>query len=101
MNKQIDSKEAETKPELYTLLGVVASNKVKELIDKGWEFTLHYGIHDTYCEIKELSWEADFTRRKGGGRWDNHKCGYSLLPDDAVKNAYNNIKNGERLNKDS
>jgi hypothetical protein len=95
--KQIES----THNGLCTLFGVVASNKVKELISDGWEFTLHYGEHDTYCEIKELSWEADFTRKKVDGGWDNHKCGYALLPDDAIKMAYDNIKNGVRLTKRS
>ena len=32
MNKQIDSKEAETKPELYTLLGVVDSEKEQKVL---------------------------------------------------------------------
>lgn len=33
MNKQIDSKKTETKPELYTLLGVVTSDEITS-IDK-------------------------------------------------------------------
>lgn len=33
MNKQIDNKETETKPELYTLLGVVTSDEIAS-IDK-------------------------------------------------------------------
>lgn len=92
MNKQEQSNE------LHPLLGVVASNQVNELIKQGWEFTLHYGEHETYCDIKEPSWEANFTRRKENGFWDNHKCGYDYTPDGAIRMAYNNIKNGVRLN---
>ena len=99
MNKQENNKEEKTKPELYTLLGEVAVMKINELIGNGWEFTLHYGDHMTYCEIEEPSWEADFTKKKVNGKWDNHKCGYGTLPDDAVNKAYDNIKNGLRLSK--
>lgn len=95
--KQIES----TNNGLYTLLGVVASNQVNELINNGWEFTLHYGDHKTYCKIQEPSWEADFTRKKDNGLWDNHECGYDNSPDGAIRKAYNNIKNGVRLNKGS
>jgi len=87
--------------ELYPLLGVVASNQVNELIKQGWEFTLHYGDHKTYCDIQEPSWEADFTKRKNNGLWDNHECGYGNSPDDAIRKAHNNIKNGVRLKKES
>lgn len=85
----------------YMLLGVVASNKVNELIKDGWEFMLHYGDHASYCDIQEPCWEADFTRRKDNGLWDNHKCGYDNSPDLAVEKAYNNVKNGVRLRRDS
>lgn len=95
MDKQEQSNE------LYPLLGVVASKQVNELINQGWEFTLHYGYHKTYCDIKEPSWEADFTRKKDDGLWDNHECGYGNSPDCAIRKAYNNIKNGVRLRKGS
>lgn len=91
MNKNKNSNE------LYPLLSAVASNQVNELIKQGWEFALHYGNHETYCDIREPSWEADFTRKKENGLWDNHECGYDHSPDGAIKMAYNNIKNGVRL----
>ena len=78
-------------------IGVLASKKVQELLDDGWEFTLHYGDHSTYCNIKVPSWEADFTRRLRSGLWDNHKDGYALTVDGAIDDAYYNIKNGIRL----
>jgi len=87
--------------ELYPLLGVVASNQVNELLEQDWEFTLHFGDHETYCDIKKPSWEADFTRKKENGLWDNHECGYDNTPDGAIRKAYNNIKNGVRLKKRS
>jgi hypothetical protein len=101
MSKDKISKNADSSNGLYTLLGVVASNQVNELIEKGWQFSLNYGDHKTYCDIQEPCWEADFTRRKENGLWDNHECGYSHSPDSAIRMAYNNIKNGVRLNKGS
>ena len=86
---------------LYPLLGVVASNQVNELIKNGWEFSLHYGDHKTYCDIQEPSWEADFTRKMDNGLWNNHESGYDNSPDGAIRKAYNNIKNGVKLNKGS
>lgn len=71
--------------------------KTIELIKEGWEFTLHFGDHSTWCSLKVNSWEADFTRKMKNGLWDNHKCGYSLSADEAVNKAYSNIKNGVRL----
>ncbi len=78
-----------------------SQNQINELIGLGWEFMLHYGKHDTYCKIKTNSWEADFTKRKDDGLWDNHESGYSLMVDEAINIAYNNIKNEVRLNKKS
>jgi hypothetical protein len=75
---------------------------IQELIDKGWQFMLHYG-DDVGDECKQTGWEADFTRRlkeplrEGEGLWDNHKCGYSKNADIAVLQAYKNIMEGNRL----
>ena len=101
--KKEQKQQVSTEPSnvLYTLLGVVASNQVNELIKQGWEFTLHHGDHKTYCDIQEPCWEADFTRKKDDGLWDNHECGYGNSPDLAIENAFNNIKNGVRLQKGS
>lgn len=84
----------------YILCGVIASNQVNELIKHGWSFTLHYGDNTTWCDtIEQPCWEADFTRKKVNGLWDNHESGYGNTPDIAIDKAYNNIKNGVRLNK--
>jgi hypothetical protein len=75
------------------------TEKINELITQGWEFMLHYGDHSTYCDIKEPSWEADFTIKGKNNLWDNHESGYSLCPNEAIITAYNNIKGGVRLTK--
>ena len=65
--KKEQKQQVSTEPSnvLYTLLGVVASNQVNELIKQGWEFTLHFGDNRTWCDIIEQPcWEADFTRKK-------------------------------------
>lgn len=79
------------------LISLISSKQVNELISDGWEFTLHYGDHSTYCDIKEPSWECDFTRKGDDGLWDNHECGYGHSPESAIEKAYQNIKNGVRL----
>jgi hypothetical protein len=102
--KKEQKQQVSTKPSnvLYTLLGVVASNQVNELIKQGWEFTLHFGDNRTWCDIIEQPcWEADFTRKKDNGLWDNHESGYGNSPDLAIEKAYNNIINGVRLMKSS
>jgi hypothetical protein len=78
-------------------IGANATAQINELIQLGWDFFLHYGDHETYCEIDGYSWEADFTKRKDDKLWDNHESGYGLTASDAITNAYNNIKNGKRL----
>lgn len=80
-----------------SLLNTSASNQIRELIEDGWEFMLVYGDNSTRCDIKELCWEADFTRQKDDGYWDNHESGYDLCPNEAINKAYNNIKNGVKL----
>ena len=67
-------------------------NKINELINKGWEFTLHYGIHRR--SINTPDWEADFTRKLSTGLWDNHMQGYGATPNIAIDMSYMNIKNG-------
>lgn len=72
---------------------------INELINEGWEFMLHYGDHETYCDRPNSYWEANFTRQKNDGKWDNHRCGYGENADIAIKEAYDNIRNGLRLTK--
>ena len=91
------------------LMDSEASNNIKELIDLGWELRLHFGNHESYCDIKESNWEASFTKflPKGletsftkflpKGLWDNHKDEYSLDMSDSIKKAYLNVKNGVRV----
>jgi hypothetical protein len=80
-----------------TLLNERSVQQINELIKDNWEFSLHFGDHQFDCDLKLPSWEADFTKRLETGKWDNHKCGYSYVPDEAINSAYMNIKNGVRL----
>jgi hypothetical protein len=83
-----------------SLLSVAAYNQVTELIKQGWEFTLHYGDNSAWCkDMQQPCWEANFTRKKDNGLWDNHESGYCSSPDSAIEIAYNNIKKGVRLKK--
>ena len=79
------------------LINKETSLKIKELTDKDWEFTLHFGDNTTWGSLDGISWEADFTRKKKNGLWDNHESGHSLDPNEAINKAYSNIKNGIRL----
>jgi hypothetical protein len=65
---------------------------IDELISSGWHFMLNIG-----SEADPGIWEADFTRKLENGFWDNHKVGFSTNVNEAIKQAYNNIKNGIRL----
>jgi hypothetical protein len=74
------------------------SNKlINELLGEGWEMMMHYGIHSSFCHIKEPCWEVDFTRKLDNGLWDNHEDGYSLDVNEAVQIAYDNIRGGKKL----
>lgn len=48
-------------------------------------------------------WEADFTRKLSNELYDNHEPGHGHghgnTPNDAVHNAYQNIKFGKKLRK--
>jgi len=85
--------------ENHFLYCITISNHMNELISEGWEFSLHYGDHKTDCDIKQPCWQADFTRMKDDGLWDNHECGYGSQPGLAVEIAYRNIKNGVKSRK--
>jgi hypothetical protein len=78
------------------LISPESTDQIKELINQGWEFSLHYGDH-TMFSSKRIDWESDFTRQMEDGLWDNHESGYGSTPDESINNAYNNIKNGKRL----
>jgi len=68
-----------------------AANKINELIQKGWEFSLHHG-EDICGKVKGITWEADFTKKKENGLWDNHESGYHKdNPSIAIIEAYDNI----------
>lgn len=82
-------------------LDAEATKQMMGLIKEGWEFSLHYGDHSYDCDLNLPSWEADFTRKKEGGKWDNHECGYSYIPSEAINKAYMNIQNGNRVHADS
>jgi len=73
--------------------------KIFELINKGWEFALHYGnqTDDTDCPVSEPCWAAAFTRKMTNGLWDNHTGGYSKDVNDAITIAYDNIIKHNRL----
>lgn len=75
------------------------SNKIESLISDGWEFYLHYGNHETYCDknMPQINWEADFTRKLKNGKWDNHKCGYGIEPTEAINIAIYNVLNGIKI----
>jgi hypothetical protein len=84
-----------------TLLDAEATKQVMELIKEGWEFSLHFGDHSSYCDLDLPCWEADFTIKLANGKWDNHECGYSYTPGEAINQSYMNIKNGNRFHADS
>lgn len=81
------------------LINKDSSKKIDELIKGGWEFDLHYGDHKNISKLKKACWEANFTKRKSNGLWDNHESGYSYCPNKAISKAFYNIKNGVRLKK--
>lgn len=76
---------------------------INELISQGWQFMLVWsdfrrigekGNHPTWY------WEADFTKQIEGDGYDNHESGFhNNDPNEAIKVAYQNIKNGKRLKK--
>ena len=78
------------------LLNELATSQIKELIDDGWLFMLDYGQSGTGNKTP-IQWEADFTRKLSNGLYDNHKSGHGNSPNDAVHNAYQNIKLGIKL----
>ena len=70
---------------------------IKELIAEGWSFDLVWT--DMHSE-GNFRWEADFTRRIEGGKWDNHESGIDADdPNEAIREAYDNIRSGKRLKK--
>jgi hypothetical protein len=80
--------------------------KINELINKGWEFMLIYtddtlinrDLRITYYKEGQFHWEADFTKRKKNGKWDNHISGHSLNDvNECIAMAYDNIKKHRRL----
>lgn len=74
-------------------------SKILELISEGWEMLIHWGDHTSWTDVPSPSWEVDFTRRKENGLYDNHESGYSNNINEAISVAYNNIRNGIRLNR--
>lgn len=76
-----------------------ARQRVEEMIDEGWHFSLEWGDLLTSKGGKKR-WEADFTRRlhDGEGNWDNHEYGYSWDdPSAAIVQSYNNVRAGRKL----
>jgi len=77
-------------------------DQINELINDGWEFSLHFGDHKYNDTIKydfnNSQWLADFTRKLKNGLWDNHEVGLSDTIDGAIDIAYHNIKISKRLN---
>ena len=80
---------------------IIASteNLVKKLIADNWQFMLVYApvVHSS-TELPEWCWEADFTKQLLSGVYDNHESGFhSTDPNEAIKEAYQNVKDGKRL----
>jgi hypothetical protein len=102
--KYIDPNYVPPKPKIPktpsggSLISLESELKIKELIGQGWEFMLHFGNHSIFKNDEIDTWETDFTIKLENGLWDNHESGYGKTPDESISNAYNNIKNGKRLN---
>ena len=68
---------------------------IRELIQQDWQFML------TWTDLDKKGtwyWEADFSRQLPNGRYDNHESGFDdCNPNIAIKQAYQNIKDGKRL----
>lgn len=76
------------------------SNKlIEELIQEGWEFSIAWTQScSEFQGVAEKVWDADFTRKKSDGLWDNHQSGISESdPNLAIQRAYENIKKGRLL----
>ena len=71
------------------LLNELATTEIRQLVEAGWYFMLNIEKKD--------EWEADFTRKIPGGWYDNHEVGGGTTANEAVHNAYQNIKQGKRL----